>query len=88
MWLIAIQICNCCPALIFWNSNLLEDSIIHQELGRQRRQQGDADPQAKATAGAVKSPPQTDGEGRQSQRQLDVIGKVHFLTEVGSRTKR
>lgn len=61
--------------------NLLKDSIINQELGGQRCQQGDADSQAKAAAGAVKRPPQTDGERRQSQRQLDVVGKVHFLTK-------
>lgn len=68
--------------------NLLKDSIVNQELSGERRQQGDADSQAEAAAGAIERPPQTDGERRQSQRQLDVVGKVHFLTAVESRTKQ
>ena len=62
--------------------NLLKDSVVHQELCGQRGQQGDAHSQAEAAAGAVEAPPQADGERRQSQRQLHVVGKVHFLTEA------
>lgn len=68
--------------------DLLKDSIVNQELGGQRCQQGDADSQDKAAAGTVERPPQADGERRQSQRQLDVVGKVHFLTAGGSRTRQ
>lgn len=67
--------------------DLLEDSIVDQDLGGQRRQQGDGDPQAEAAAGAVERPPQADGERRQRQRQLHVVGKVHFLMWGGSRTR-
>lgn len=62
--------------------NSLKDSIVDQELGCQRCQQSDTDSQAEAAAGSVERPPQANGECRQSQRQLDVVGKVHFLTEV------
>lgn len=68
--------------------NLLKDSIVNQKLGGQCCQQGDADSQAKTAAWAVERPPQTDGERSQSQRQLYIVGKVHFLTEVGSRNRQ
>lgn len=71
---------------VWWNS--LEDSVVNQQLCGQRSQQGDADSEAEAAAGAVERPPQTDGERRQRQRQLDVVGKVHFLTDGGSRTRQ
>lgn len=71
---------------VWWN--LLKDSVVNQELCGQRSQQGDADSEAEAAAGAVERPPQSDGERRQRQRQLDVVGKVHFLTDGGSRTRQ
>lgn len=59
--------------------HLLEDAVVDQQLGGERSQQRDANAQAEAAAGAVEGPPQADGERRQRQRQLRVVGKVHFL---------
>ena len=61
---------------------LLKHPVVDQQLGGQCGQQGDDHAQAKATARAVKAPPQADGQRRQSQRQLDVVGKVHFLRDA------
>lgn len=75
-----------CWYLSRWSWDLLEESVVNQQLCGQRCQQGNADSQDEATAGPVKSPPQANGQRRQSQRQLDVVGKVHFLmgTSEGS----
>lgn len=84
----------CLPRSLFYQHvckcvmHLLKDSVVNQQLCGQRSQQGDADSEAEAAAGAVERPPQTDGERRQRQRQLDVVGKVHFLTDGGSRTRQ
>lgn len=67
------------PSVCVLTSDLLEDAIVDQQLRGQRGQQGDADTKAEAAARAVKRPPQADGERRQRQRQLHVVGKVHFL---------
>lgn len=81
------------PLKVSWQSglnimqNLLKHSIVDQELGGQCRQQSDADSQAKPAAGAVERPPQPDGERRQCQRQLHVVGKVHFLMGGGLRIR-
>lgn len=63
--------------------DLPEDSVVNQQLGGERGEQGDADAQPEATAGAVERPPQPDGERRQCERQLHVVGKVHFLKGGG-----
>lgn len=67
------------PSVCVLTSDLLEDAIVDQQLRGQRGQEGDADAKAETAARAVKRPPQADGECRQCQRQLHVVGKVHFL---------
>lgn len=63
-------------------SNLLENSVVNQELGDQRTQKGNADSQTEATAGAIECPPQANGKSCQSQRQLNIVGKIHFLMQA------
>lgn len=65
--------------------DLLEDSVVNKQLGGERGEQGDADAQTEATAGAVERPPQPNGKCRQCERQLHIVGKVHFLKGGGSR---
>lgn len=43
---------------------LLVDAVVHQQLGDERGEEGDGDPEPKAASRTVKCPPKAQGQGR------------------------
>lgn len=58
---------------------LLINSIVDQKLWHQCCQESNPYSKTKATSWSIKCPPQSDWQGCQCERQLDIVGKIHFL---------
>lgn len=58
---------------------LLVDAVVHQQLRDQSGEERDRDPKPEATPRTVKRPPEAQGQGRQRQGELNVVGKIQFL---------